>query len=179
MSRKTPANPFELKLNYLLPAFFALGAIVNLGITRSPVLSLEGYAQVSIHPSIFADYSQDSLDLSFPPLDPDIMDDANHEAPPQQEDTPADAIPTTDPALPTATLPLPTVTPTEVVTIPTLPGPTLTPLPTLPPILPTLPPILDTAVSPLIDTVIPSILDTATPVIEGLVPTCLLLIPCP
>lgn len=94
LAARIPFNAFELKLNYLLPAFFTLGAIVNLAITRAPALTLQGCADVAIRSSSLADYSQDPADLIFPPLDPAVIDEARNDSPGSSQDDPAAAVPT-------------------------------------------------------------------------------------
>lgn len=72
-----PANnkdkPFEWKLGYLMPAFFVVGALVNLGVSSSLGLTLSGFNALSLHSINVANYGIDAFDLAFAPVDPAII----------------------------------------------------------------------------------------------------------
>lgn len=137
-------NRIEIHLGHVLPGFFVLGALVNLALT-TPNWNLHGFARVALHASGRANYSADSFDLVFAPVDADIIEDAANSEPgftigadEKSPTAPVQPIPSateiTTPAIPTPseepTLPVPTL-PVPTLPLPTLPIPTL-PLPTLP-----------------------------------------------
>ena len=144
----------EIRLRHVLPGLIALGAMVNLALTQ-PRWYMLGFANVSVHANGAADYSPELADLTFAPIDPDIIEDAGRDAgvstngennldtegqlptnaifasPTPMVTLEMNATPTSPqvPTLPLPTLPLPTVE------IPTLPLPTdsepILPLPTV------------------------------------------------
>jgi len=185
---------FELRLGVLLPAFLIFSLLVNFGITRPWALVLPEFAPVVVHASSYANYSRDPLDLSFPPVDPEIMDETKKDQssiPDDQEQQNNGAGPTASPGQSTATqqqgTPTPTAgpnqpTPTPTSGLATLPSvlPTITlGLPTLPSVLPTntlgLPtnPIaVPTSIPTQIQTAVSSIVPTAVAtLIPAIVPT--------
>lgn len=157
---------FELRLIYLMPFFLVLGLLISANIANAAALRDRGFAPVAIHPSHYADYSRDPLDLQFAPIDPSIIGAAQQDsAPPADEpavEGPGEATPVFQP------------TATPIIVLPTLPGPTIPPLlPTLPPLLPTLPPIVPTLL-PIIPTALPIVPTVVAPIID-LIPT---VVPC-
>lgn len=142
----------EIRLRYVLPGLIALGAIVNLALTQ-PRWQLFGFAEVTIRANRVADYSPEIANLSFSPIDPDIIEDAGRHLENSSDDeanpniatrVPSEATATpqvTSEGNPTSTLPQNPTLPAPTLSLPTLPIPTL-PLPTLPlptDIVPTLP----------------------------------------
>lgn len=146
---------FELKLGYLMPVFLGLAILINTQIANASPLALRAFASVAIHPSRYADYSRDALDLQFAPIDPSIIDGALLDNAPNIQ--PGDLAPD----VPVVASPTPQPTATPIIGLPTLPLPTTPPLlPTLPPVVPTLIPIVPTAVAPIINlmpTVLPNL----------------------
>lgn len=158
MSRDPKAN-IELKAGYLLPALFIVGALVNFGVSGSLSPNFDRFAEVSFQALGVANYSQDPFELSFPPVDADIIEDALGTQASQNVDGQAagsgsaQATPTPGTAAQTPTpgpmnLPTVVVPPIDLTSLPALPTlpavvQTVLPvLPTLPAILPTLPSIL-------------------------------------
>jgi hypothetical protein len=161
-----------------------MGAMISLAMTQ-PSWSFEGFLQLALHAERQADYLPDAMNLSFAPVNPEIVDDVHdyqveitpsldgsetNDGKPAPDFPTATAQPTslisgseTPPSLPTnpslPTLPLPT-DPLPTLALPTAPNPIL-PLPTVD-ILPTIP-----IVSGVVNTLVP----TAIP--------CLLLLGCP
>ncbi len=142
---------------------------MNLAITQVPNLVMDGFAQVAIHANDVPDYSQDSAQLQFPPVNPEIINDAKGDNAGQSAGAPADlgAPPINTSGSPT---PLPTSTPPSQTTPTpkTDPTPSATPLlglPTLPPIIPTSIPIL-----PTVDNIVPTVINIV-PTVVNVVPT--------
>jgi hypothetical protein len=165
-----------------MPVFFVLGVLINLGITSSPGLALQGFAQIAVRPASFANYSRDPADLIFPAIDPEIIQDANNdalnfglgEAPLNPAATPAQLTNSATPN-PTSTSPFGPSTPTQAgptSTPPTNPTSTLQASPTpTPELLSPLDPIIDPILDPIIDPIL-----EPTPTSELLpTPTCFLL----
>jgi hypothetical protein len=161
---------FELKLGYLMPVFLLLGILINAQIANASALALRDFTSVAIHPSSYADYSRDALDLQFAPIDPSIIEGIlldkapNIEADDLAPEVPlgASATPQLISTQPTSTQP----TATSFISLPTLPLPTLPPLlPTLPPLLPTLPPIVPT-LAPVVPTLVPIVPTAVAPIID-------------
>jgi hypothetical protein len=152
---------FELKLGYLMPVFIVLAILINTQIANASPLGVRQFASVPIHPSEYADYSRDALDLQFAPIDPSIIEDIHLDnAPDTESDDQLPEVPlgaSATPQLQNTSTPQPSAT--FIISLPTLPIPTLPPLlPTLPPAVPTVLSIVPTAVAPIIDllpTVVP------------------------
>lgn len=165
-------DPFELKLGYVMPVLFVIGALINLGISGSLGFNLSGFNELSLKPRTSANYGVDPFDLVFAPVDPDIISDAQGD---QTSSSGGESGTATDP---------PTTTPTPIaigteLPVPTLPGnlPTL-PVPTLPIELPTVPALVPTVVS-LIPTTV-SLIPTAVsivPTVVAIVPTSIPIVP--
>ncbi len=79
MAERKPNHGFELGLGYLLPGFLVLGVLVNLVITQVPRLRLSGFALIAIHANDVPDYSQDPVEMQFPPVNLEIIKDANND----------------------------------------------------------------------------------------------------
>jgi hypothetical protein len=124
----------EIRLRHVLPGLIALGAMVNLALTQ-PRWYMLGFADVSVHANRVADYSSELADLTFAPIDPDIIEDASRDVETSTGgenslDTEAQAPTNSNFASPTPILTLEiNATPTSP-QVPTLPLPTL-PLPTV------------------------------------------------
>jgi hypothetical protein len=108
--------------------------MVNLALTQ-PRWYMLGFADVSVHANRVADYSSELADLTFAPIDPDIIEDASRDVEistggENSLDTEAQAPTNSNFASPTPILTLEiNATPTSP-QVPTLPLPTL-PLPTV------------------------------------------------
>jgi hypothetical protein len=169
---------WEIRLGYLLPVLFIMGAMVSLAMTQ-PSWDFEGFVELALHAERQADYLADAVTLSFAPVNPDIVEEVRGdqaELPElDDENKSSDGIP--NPGFPTATMQpssgsSETETPTNAATTPTDSGILVPPSPTLP--LPTLP-------LPTIDIPVPTI-PVISDVVNTLIPTpivCLPLIGCP
>jgi hypothetical protein len=165
-------GPFEIKLGYVMPILFAVGALVNLGVSGSLGFNFSGFNELTLKPRTAANYGVDPFDLAFAPVDPDIISDAQGD---QAGSFDGEIDPPTSGELAT---PTPIAFGTEL-PLPTLPGdlPTL-PVPTLPINLPTVPAIVPTVVS-LIPTTV-SLIPTAVsvvPTVVAIVPTSIPIVP--
>jgi hypothetical protein len=159
---------FELRLGYLMPIFVGLGILLNSQIANASALQVRDFAPGPIHAQQYADYSRDTIDFQFAPLDPAIIEIAITDLDLDKDglDNPL-VTPTPDllQPSPTATPGFASPTPTSLIGLPTLPLPTLPPLlPTLPPIIPTLLPVVPTVAAPIID-LIPTIVPPLPPIV--------------
>jgi hypothetical protein len=176
-----PIGRMEIKLGLTLPFLFVVGALTNLALT-TPNLNLQGFAEVAVHAHRRANYSQDTFELSFAPIDPEIIDELGGSAAglPSGGSEESDTVISIPTLTPISSLPvLPTTTPTQSnnptlppIDLPTLPADLPDELPTLPidlpdlelPDLPIDPPDLPSLPETVVDPVLDSIATLVPPI---------------
>jgi len=155
----------------LLPGFILFGVLILMFITQAAWI-FEEYLLFPVHANSRANYSRDPLDLSFAPVNPELINeflgipaqieqDTNNG--PATDLTQPISTPTPDLFSPTPPTEPPLPSPTELLATPlpsTLPLPTL--IPTLPEVIPTAESIISTSPVEPIPTII-SPLQTALP----------------
>lgn len=174
----------EIRFGYVLPIFVALGALLNLAITQPPSLHLGRVSGIFIQPGYTANYGPVSPGLSFPGLDPAIIDEARRDQ--QAAPEPSGALPTSTPVAgvsPSPGVAQPTVNsndgvlpvvPTVIGAVPTVVGV----VPTVIGVVPTVVGVVPTVVGvvPTVVGVIPTVVGVV-PTVVGVVPTVINILP--
>jgi hypothetical protein len=186
---ETSSHPLELKVKFLLPAFLMIGGLINVNISSSASLRLEGFTQIEVRAATVGNYAADPADLVFPAVDPDIISETLSDRQEQPVSFPETEEQSSE--FPAAGSPTASPTPAPVFTNTPL-GPTQSATETSAGFLPTIPAAVNTLVAPIapvINTVesvlatdVPNILSTDIPdILDDLLPACipLPLLPCP
>lgn len=171
MSQSTRGKRLEIRFGYLLPVFIVLGALLNLAITQPPHLRLGRVSGIAIKAGYSADYGRTVPGLSFPAIDPGIMEEAQRDA---QLGKPSGQAPDWPMVTATAT-PLPPAEPTSIVdgilpVVPTLVGA----VPTVVGVVPTVVGVVPTVIGvvPTVVPVVPTVIHVV-PTVIGIIPTLL------